>query len=235
MRLVGFLETSLVDWDGKIASVLFSGGCNLHCPFCHNHRVADDDPGLSEVDWGKVQAALISKQNWVDGVVITGGEPMMHPEVFRLCSSVKELGFKVKMDTNGSFPYPLKCLIEAKLADFVAMDIKAPLNERYSAACGHKVDLAPIRRSIRLLVESGVECEFRATLVPDLINADNIEVIGAELKGATSVALQHYDSERARVKGFGATRNYSRQDAQSLADRLKPFVKEVKLRGKWDP
>ncbi|MGQ9708765.1 MAG: anaerobic ribonucleoside-triphosphate reductase activating protein, partial [bacterium] len=171
MRIVGFIPTSLIDWDGKITSVLFTGGCNLRCPFCHNRPVADDDPGLPTISWDEIKSLLERKLGWLDGVVVTGGEPMMHPEIFQLCVNIKQLGLKVKVDTNGSFPYPLKSLIALRLIDSVAMDIKAPLNSRYALATGRNLpSLAPFRRSIRLLLESEVEHEFRITLVPDLVN-----------------------------------------------------------------
>jgi len=233
VRLVGFIETSLSDWDGRITSVVFVGGCDFHCPFCHNHRIADDDPALPEVEWDTIQVTLIRKQKWVDGVVITGGEPMMHPEVFELCRSIKRLGFSVKMDTNGSFPYPLKQLIELKLVDYVAMDVKAPLDDRYSVAAGRKLDVAPVRRTIRLLLESGIEHEFRATLVPGLVNPEDMRAIGEAVRGARKFALQHYDPANARVKTLAGGRNYTRAQAESMAEALKPFVKEITLRGKF--
>ncbi|MBM3322654.1 anaerobic ribonucleoside-triphosphate reductase activating protein [candidate division WOR-3 bacterium] len=234
MRIVGFLETSFVDWDGRLASVVFLGGCNFVCPFCHNHRVASDDPDLVTVDWDLIQVALIRKHDWLDGVVVSGGEPMMHPEVFTLCSRIKSLGFKVKLDTNGSFPYALKRLIEAGLVDAVAMDIKAPLGEKYSRAAGRAVDLAPIIRCIRLLIEAGIEHEFRATLVPGLIDPEDVERIGAAIRGAGKLALQHFEPANARVPGIAEGPDYSRAAAEAMAERLRSFVKTVILRGKFD-
>ena len=233
MRLVGFTETSLVDWDGRITSVVFVGGCNFHCPFCHNFRVADDDPGLPEVEWDVIQVALVRKHDWIDAVVVTGGEPMMHPEIFGLCQNIKRLGFKVKVDTNGSFPYPLKQLIELKLVDYVAMDLKAPLDEHYGTAVGRKLDVAPIRRTIRLLRESGIEHEFRTTLVPGLVGPDDIPLMGEAVKGAPLFALQHFDPANARVPTIAEGKDYSRAEAESMAAALRPFVKEVRLRGKF--
>ncbi len=234
MRIVGFIETSLVDWDGRIASVIFLGGCNFACPFCHNHRVAADDPDLPTVDWDPVQVALIRKHDWIDGVVVSGGEPMVHPEVFTLCARIKSLGFKVKLDTNGSFPYPLKRLIEAGTIDSVAMDVKATLDERYSLAAGRPTDLAPIRRTIRLLLETGIEHEFRITLVPGLVDPEDIPGIGVALSGAQQVALQHFEPTHARVPGIAQGRNYSRTAAEAMAEQLRPFVRRVILRGKFD-
>jgi len=233
MRIVGFIETSMVDWDGRISSVIFTGGCNLRCPFCHNAKVANDDKELEEIKWSDIAAVLERKKGWIDAVVITGGEPMMHPEIFDLCSRIKQLGPMVKMDSNGFFPYSLKELIERGLADFVAMDIKAPLNKKYSAAAGREVDCAVLRRSIRLLLESGVDYEFRSTLAPGLIDPEDIPEIGAAVKGAKSLVLQHFNPEGARTEGFRKKDSYSRKEAEEMAEALRPFVKEVKLRGKF--
>ncbi len=233
MRILGFMETSLVDWDGKIVSVIFLGGCNFRCPFCHNYQLALDDPKLPETPWDDIAAVLKRKKDWLDGVCITGGEPMMHPEVFAMCRAIKEIGPKVKIDSNGYFPYPLKELIESELCDFVAMDIKAPLNEKYSAAAGRKLDLAPIRRSIRLLMESGTGYEFRSTLVPGLIDPEDIPEIGKAVQGAEVFTLQHYNPEHAGTEAYRKKETYSRAEAEEMASSLKPFVKEVRLRGKF--
>lgn len=234
MRIVGFIPTSLVDWDGKITSVIFVAGCNFSCPFCQNAPVADDDPSLPTITYEEIKSLLEQKLGWLDGVVITGGEPMMHPEIFELCARIKQLGLKVKMDTNGSFPYPLKRAIALKLIDAVAMDIKAPLNSRYSSAVGRRLpSLAPIRRSIKLLIESGIEYEFRATLVPGLINPEDIPEIGNAIKGAKTVVFQQFVPENARSSAYQQKKPYSLQDVEKMRAEIAKFVDKVKLRGKF--
>ncbi|MEO0085961.1 MAG: anaerobic ribonucleoside-triphosphate reductase activating protein [candidate division WOR-3 bacterium] len=233
MRILGFTETSLIDWDGKITSVVFVGGCNFCCPYCHNRDVAADNPSLPAIQWGEVRELIERKQGWLDGVVVTGGEPMMHPEVFDLCHGIKGLGAQVKVDTNGSFPYPLKKLISLKLVDYVAMDIKAPLNRRYSVAAGRRLELSPLRRTIKLLVESGIGHEFRITAVPGLVNPDDMPDIGRTLRGAKSVVLQQFDPELAPVKAYQEKTPYTLAQAEAMAQELKPFVNSVKLRGKF--
>jgi pyruvate formate lyase activating enzyme len=233
MRIVGFTETSLLDWHGRIAAVIWIGGCDFSCPFCHNHQVADDDPGMPEVPWDEIARTLQRKRDWYDGVVLTGGEPLMHPEVFELCRRLKDIGQRVKIDTNGSFPYALKTLVELKLVHAVAMDVKAPLDARYMKAAGRPVDLSPLRRTIRLLVESGIEHEFRCTLVPGLVNPDDVAAIGETIKGAQAVALQAYVPERARVKGFGGGKSYTQSEVDAMAAILRRSVKEVRIRGSF--
>lgn len=233
MRIVGFTETSLLDWHGRIAAVLWIGGCDYSCPFCHNYRMADDDPALTLVPWEDIARTLKRKRDWYDGVVLTGGEPLMHPEIFGLCRRLNDLDLRVKVDTNGSFPYALKALVDAKLVHSVAMDVKAPLDSRYAKAAGRPVDIAPLRRTIRLLLESGIEHEFRCTLVPGLINPEDISGIGEAVRGAQAVALQEYSPKRARVAGFGGTKSYTRSEVEAMAEVLKPRVKEVRIRGSF--
>lgn len=233
MRIVGLVETSLIDWDGKLASVLFLGGCNFACPFCHNHQVAADDPSLPESSWPEIAALLDRKLGWLDAVVVSGGEPLMHPELFELCHSIRRMGLLIKIDTNGSFPYALKRLINLQLVDFVAMDIKTQLNENYGRACGRPVDLAPIRRTIRLLFQSGIDYEFRTTLVPGIVKPEDILAIGREIQGARRLVLQQFRPETARSPSLQTVKPYSRHQAEALAEQLRQFIKEVKLRGNF--
>lgn len=234
MRIVGLTPTSLVDWDGHVVSVLFVGGCNLRCPFCYNGDLARDDPGLEEIPWQEVEPVLTRRPGFLDGAVLLGGEPMMHPEVFGLCRRIRRLGLKVKVDTNGCYPYPLKRLIEARLCDFVAMDVKAPLTEPdLKRATGVGADPEVIRRSIRLLRESGVDYEFRTTLVPGLVGPENIAAIGAEIRGARCWALQGYLPDNAAAARFRELPATTSADAERLAGLAAPFAAEVRLRGKF--
>lgn len=234
MRILGFLPTSLIDWDGKITSVIFLGGCNFVCPFCHNRAIADDDPALPAISWKEVKQELERKLGWLDGLVVTGGEALMHPELFELCARIKGLGLKVKLDTNGSFPYALKRALALQLVDYVAMDVKAPLDERYSIATGRDLpNLAPIRRSIKLLREWDKEAEFRITLVPGLVNIDDCAAIGKELQGAKRVVLQQFVPENARRHSYREKKPYSRAEAEEFQKELSWFVREVKLRGNF--
>jgi len=218
MRIVGFTETSLLDWHGRIG---------------HNHRVADDDPELPEVPWDGIARTLQRKRDWYDGVVLTGGEPLMHPEVLELCELLKGIGQPVKIDTNGSYPYVLKALVERQLVHAVAMDVKSPLDSRYARAAGRPVDIAPLRRTIRLLLESGIEHEFRCTLVPGLIDPKDAAAIGEAIKGAQAIALQEYVPKRARVKNFGGGKSYTQSEVDAMAEVLRQSVKEVRIRGSF--
>lgn len=233
MRIVGFVETSLVDWDGRIASVVFVGGCNLRCPFCHNHQIARDDSSLPTIQWPEIAALLERKLGWVDGVVVSGGEPMMHPEVFGLCRAVRKLGLRVKIDTNGSFPYALKRIIGLGLVDCVAMDIKAAPGRKYAIAAGRPVNMAGISRTVRLLAESAIESELRTTLVPGLVDPEDVPVIGELVRGSRTLVLQQFVPEKSAAEAYRKKRPYDRTDAEAMLAAFRPFVNEVKLRGKF--
>ncbi|MCU0606647.1 MAG: anaerobic ribonucleoside-triphosphate reductase activating protein [Candidatus Edwardsbacteria bacterium] len=203
MEIKGFIETSLIDWDGRLAAVLFLPGCNFRCPMCHNHQLVQHPEEVPTVDWGTVEAALARHRGWIDGVVVTGGEPTIHAELATLLRWIKQLGLAVKLDTNGALPDVLGHLIGDRLVDYVAMDIKAPLDERYARAAGAKADLGAIRRSIALLMASGVGYEFRTTVLPLYMRKADVGSIGREIKGAGLWALQQYlpghaDAETAR-------------------------------------
>lgn len=233
MRIVGLTPTSLVDWDGHVVSVLFLGGCNLRCPFCYNGDLARDDPGLEELTWAQVEPVLARRPGFLDGVVLLGGEPMMHPEVFGLCRRIKALGLKVKVDTNGTFPYPLKRLIEEQLCDFVAMDLKSPLDTTMKRATGREIAPPVIRRSIRVLRESGVGYEFRTTLVPGIIGPGNIAAIGELIRGARRWTLQGYLPANAADMRFRELPATTMAAAEQLAALAAPFAEKVTLRGKF--
>lgn len=222
-----------MDWDGRITMVIFIGGCNFHCPFCHNPKVAADSPELHEIHWPALARIPRSKPGWVDGIVVTGGEPMIHPEVFELCRQIKEAGLAVKLDTNGSFPYAVKRLIEFKLVDFVAMDVKATLADKYRLAAGREVDPVVLRRSIRLLKESGIGYEFRTTLVPGIVEPEDVPEIAKTVEGANLLVLQQFIPRNARADELRNRGAYSLKQAEEMASSAQPFVKEVKLRGKF--
>jgi pyruvate formate lyase activating enzyme len=233
MRILGFIESSLVDWDGKLSSVIFLGGCNFKCPFCHNYSLAKDAKSLKAIEWQRIESKLKAKDDWLDGVVITGGEPCMHPEIFGLCRRIKNLGLKVKIDTNGYYPYILMKLIEKKLIDYVAMDIKTALDKTYEKACGRKLEIGLINRTIKLLLTGEIDYEFRTTLVPGLVGEKEISQILKSISGARLYALQQFVPKNARIESYRKKKPISRAEVEKFYDRAKTYVKAVKLRGKF--
>jgi len=224
MKFSGLQKTSLLDFPDRIASVLFTPGCNLRCPYCHNWKIATDPqpPFLQE---GAALNILLSRKRYVDAVVITGGEPCMHKELPRFIAKLKENGFAVKLDTNGFFPDTLKeCL---GLVDYVALDLKtAP--EKYSLlGASETVDFL---RSIALLKEGKVPYEFRTTVVPEIVTAEDIPVMGELARGARTFVLQQFVPDDTLDKRFQTVEPYSPEEVKGFAEMLKQYVERVSLR-----
>jgi pyruvate formate lyase activating enzyme len=232
MAVKAFIETSLLDWDGRIVMVLFFGRCDFACPFCQNWELVREPESRPDVTWETVQEKLTSRREWIDGVVMSGGEPLAdYPELRSMCEKVKQLGLAVKLDTNGGQPDRLKAMLATGLIDYVAMDIKAPLDHRYRAAAGRDVDLGRIKESIALLREGRLEHEFRTTLVPTIVGLDSIEPMARAIQGARLYALQQFAPQQACAVEYRSLTPYTKETALALADLARPFVQEVKLRG----
>ncbi len=231
MKILGFIETSLIDWEKRVCSVIFVGGCNFKCPFCQNYSLVKESKELKIWSWQEIKDKLILKKNWLDGVVVSGGEPTIHPEIFGLLIKLKELGFPTKIDTNGSFPYVIKEMLELGLIDYVAMDVKTALDERYYQACGRKIELSLIKRTIQLLQESNIDYEFRTTLVPQLVGAEELIAIAREIAPAKSYVLQQYIPQNARQTKFRHIKQYSKNDAEEFLHLLQSYLNKVSLRG----
>jgi pyruvate formate lyase activating enzyme len=180
-----WLETSLLDWPGKVAAVVFLPGCNFRCPFCHNHRLVTAPGEMPDIPLDDILTRLGDLAGWVDGVVVSGGEPTLHQGLPDLLRTFRAAGLLVKLDTNGSRPDVLARLLAEGLVDHVAMDVKAPLEpERYARLAGREVDLEAIRASIRIIRSSGLPHTFRTTAVPGWHAPGDMESIAALLPGS---------------------------------------------------
>jgi pyruvate formate lyase activating enzyme len=195
-EIKGFLETSFVDWPGKVCSVLFLPYCNFRCPYCHNHPLVLHPEEYRSVPFEDILSYLHSFEGWIDGVCITGGEPTLHADLAFLMVEIKRHGFLVKLDTNGSNPQLLEDLVEAREIDFVSMDVKAPLDPfSYRRSAGLPIDLSLILRSIEILKRGKVEHEFRMTVVPGLHREEDIKNLGAQLRAGQRFVLQNFNPE----------------------------------------
>jgi len=218
--LKGFLDLSLVDWDGHTACVVFTPGCNFRCPFCYNRDLVLNPGRLPDVPLERVLSYLEHDGWGIDGVVITGGEPTLWPDLPELCRTFKELGFGVKLDTNGTNPGLLQRLLAYGLVDYVAMDIKAPLTpERYSVACG--VDARPflprIKRSVELLAFSGVDYEFRTTVVPGLHRPGDIRSICQAIRGCKRFVIQSFKPLGPTIDpSFSSLKPFSQEELEAF-------------------
>ncbi len=188
MKIAGMQKTSFVDYPGKLACVVFTPHCNMKCPYCHNKHILSGNIPL--IDEEEVFAYLKKRQDVLGAVVVTGGEPTLQKDLAGFIKAVKELGYPVKLDTNGTNPAVIKSLFDNKLLDYVAMDVKAPLHKYYEAA-GCPVNVNAIAESIRLLKASDIPHEFRTTFAPCL-NEDDILAIGDLIKGCKNYYLQQY-------------------------------------------
>jgi pyruvate formate lyase activating enzyme len=198
MELKGFVDISFSDWDGAVSSVIFLPNCNLRCPFCYNKSLVLSPEKMPAFSQEKVENYLQKNRKWIDGVVITGGEPSLQHDLPLLCKKIKEIDFKVKVDTNGTNPAMVRKLIEKQCVDFVALDVKAPFTEeKYSEACG--VTAAPflekIKETTEILLSDVVDYEFRTTVVPTIHRKGDIEKISLAIKGCEKYALQNFKSE----------------------------------------
>ena len=190
----GFIPFTLTDYPGKVAAVVFTQGCNLACPFCHNKSLIPKKAVKQPVcnrHIREILDLLHKRKGRLKAVVISGGEPTLQPGLAGFIKEIRSRGYLVKLDTNGTKPEVIRDLIEKGLLDFVAMDVKAPL-EKYNLLCGGKVDTQAILSSIRVIAESGISCQFRTTFVPHLLNKDDINAIRALLPKGVEHKVQRY-------------------------------------------
>ncbi len=195
MKIAGVVKCSLVDYPGKLAAVVFTQGCNLRCSYCHNRTLIDAGSVMCAMTPEKVVEWLRCRRGLLDAVVVSGGEPTLQPGLAGFISDVRALGYLAKLDTNGTHPEVVASLIDAKLLDYVAMDIKAPA-EKYEAICGVPVEQGAIEKSIAMLMDGHIDYEFRTTIIPQLTHED-VLAIGHRIHGASLYVLQQYREVRA--------------------------------------
>ena len=230
MLISGLQYLTLLDYPGHVACTVFTGGCNFRCPFCHNAPLVLPELIGQDTDEEQVLSFLRKRQGILDGVAVTGGEPLLHKDMVGFLEKVKALGYKIKLDTNGSFPDRLRELISAGLVDRVAMDIKnAP--ELYAKTVGlPSLDLAPIERSKELLLRGDVDYEFRTTVVKGLHTRESIIGAAKWIAGAKEYYLQQFkDSGNViAIEGLG---EYSEKEMHALARAAAQYVPSVQVRG----
>ena len=196
IEIKGFLETSFLDWPGKLCSVLFLPHCNFRCPYCHNHPLVFYPERYATIPLEDILDRLHSLKNWIDGVCLTGGEPTLHADLPFLIREIKRYRFLVKLDTNGSNPQMLENLMETGEIDFISMDVKGPLDPfRYSRSTGLPINLKPVLESIEILKGGKVEYEFRMTVVPGLHREEDIQTLGNQLRMGRRFILQNFNPE----------------------------------------
>ena len=229
MEFAGMQSLSLLDFPGKVACILFVRGCNLRCPFCHNASLVRPgaESALRDAD---VLSFLKKRQGLLDGVVISGGEPLMYPDLLPFLNKVRDLGYAIKVDTNGTNPDLLKKLVMEGLADYVAMDIKnSPAF--YSATCGlPKAPIGAIEESREFLMTGAVDYEFRTTAVKGLHTKESIEELSCWIAGAKHYFLQGFTDSGDLLSPEGLDA-FSDEEMQQLLEISKIHIPNAKLRG----
>ncbi|MBO4290239.1 MAG: anaerobic ribonucleoside-triphosphate reductase activating protein [Lachnospiraceae bacterium] len=228
MKIHGLQKMTLLDFPGRVACTVFLGGCDFRCPFCHNFELAD---GTAQpvMDDEELLAFLKKRRGLLDGVAFTGGEPLLYRELPELLRKIRELGFAVKLDTNGAHPALLRQILEEGLADYVAMDIKnSPA--KYAVTCGvERLDMDAIRESISLLMNGVTDYEFRTTVVAEFHEAADFEEMGKLIAGAKRYFLQCFtDRDTVPFEGLHAP---SAEQLQEYARIASGYVGDVQLRG----
>jgi len=232
MLIGGLQKTTLIDYPGKIAATVFTSGCNFNCSFCHNPELVDSEkikkqPMIKENIFFNF---LESRKNLLEGICITGGEPTIHSDIVDFIRKIKEKGFLVKLDTNGSQPKILAELFKKNLLDFIAMDIKSS-PKKYCQVVRKIIKQKDILESINLIKNSGKEYEFRTTALPGLVDKNDIKKIGQLLKGAKSFVLQQFEIGKNLNDLWRGVKLYSEEDLKEMIDIARQYFCQVELRG----
>jgi len=235
--LIGGLEKlSLIDYPDHLAAIVFTQGCNFRCQFCYNPMlvlpngkkgIVQKDHLIPEKD---LFAFLLSRVSKLDGVVITGGEPTLHQDLPEFIIKIRKLGYKIKLDTNGTNPEMVKDLLDEQLLDYLAMDFKAP-KEKYELVVGVPIDFSKIAKSVKIIKASNLPHEFRTTIAPNLLNQADILVMAEFLAGDSRWYLQEFQSDKELVnEALEGSPMYTRRDLQEMADAARKYVKNCRVR-----
>lgn len=228
MKICGLQKTTLLDFPGHMAATIFTGGCNFRCPFCHNSELLGNDAEILHTE-EEVLQFLKKRKGILEGVAITGGEPTLQPDLRDFILKVRDLGYLIKLDTNGSRPEVLRALCGEGLIDYVAMDIKS-CKERYPETAGiPSIQIDNIIESVEFLKQGTVPYEFRTTVVRELHHAEDFDAIGRWISGCPRYYIQNYvDSDRVLVSGFSS---YGKEDLLRFLEIVTPYVQHAELRG----
>ncbi|MCF8008260.1 MAG: anaerobic ribonucleoside-triphosphate reductase activating protein [Halanaerobiales bacterium] len=218
MKISGLQKTSLIDYPDNISTVLFTQGCNMNCPYCHNPGLIPKEGFNKYLNIDKFLQFLEQREELIDGIVITGGEPLIQESVINLMERIKEYGLLIKLDTNGTNFHLLKNIIDNKLVDYIAMDYKGPI-EDYGKFCGNVINkriLDNIKRSKELIISSDFDYELRTTIVPEMHTEDIISKIAKELKGTSTYYIQNFRSEKVNSVKLNNKRSFSEEELNNF-------------------
>ncbi len=229
MNIGGLQKVSLIDYPGKISAIIFTQGCNFRCPYCHNPQLVDPKlyrPCLFSKD---ILDFLAHRRGKLDAVTITGGEPTLQEDLIPLIQKIRKMGFAVKLDSNGSRPAVLDRLLKEKLLDFIALDIKAPL-DKYSQVVKVQMDTGAIAQSVRLVIQSKIPQEFRTTVVKSMLTQKDILAIAKEIAGAKRYALQRFQPAQTLDPEFAGEQLFPEEELLKLKKQLEKMFPLVLIR-----
>lgn len=219
MKIGGLQRVSLNDYPGKICATVFTQGCNFRCPYCHNPELVDPGQYLSVLPEEEVLSFLDNRRGRLEAVTMSGGEPTLQKDLGKFLGELKNMGYLVKVDTNGSNPDVLSTLIDKQLVDYIAMDIKGPL-KRYRQIVSVKVDASRIRRSIQLITTSGIEHEFRTTVVRSQLGLDDLVSMAKTIKRARLYVLQPFIAKKTLDGAFLSETSYAPDELSIIREVL---------------
>lgn len=231
MKIGGLQKTTLIDFPGRVAATIFLSGCNFRCPWCYSPELVlpekiKKQPKISEKYFFSF---LKKKKGLLEGIVICGGEPTINKDLISFIKEIKKMGYLIKLDTNGSNPKQLKELIDKKLIDYVAMDVKLP-KDRYKEVFGTKIDIKDIEKSINILRKGKIDYEFRTTVVPNIHKKEDIIKIAKWIQGAKRYYLQDFRPEKTIDEKFEKIKSYSKEYFLEIQKAIAPFFKICQVR-----
>ena len=230
LRIGGLEKSSLIDYPGKVSAVVFTYGCSLRCPYCHNPELVTEKFNREyQITQKYFFEFLRNRKGKLDGVVITGGEPLINDDLEKFIKKIKTLGYLVKLDTNGTYPSRLKKLIDRNLIDYIAMDVKYPKSE-YIKSSARKGMTEKIMESINIIMGSGVDYEFRTTYVKKFHNLKSAEGIGKMIKGAKRYYIQNFREGKTIDPYLSSINSFSQNDLEKIKRILKEYVQKVYIR-----
>ncbi|MDY0133295.1 MAG: anaerobic ribonucleoside-triphosphate reductase activating protein [Desulforegulaceae bacterium] len=229
MILGGLQKNSLIDFPGKISSVVFTRGCNFKCPYCHNPELIPFEKNKSDIEPDEIFDFLKARKGFIDAVVITGGEPCLQKDILKFTKEIKKMGFLVKLDTNGSRPHILEKLLNENLLDLVAMDIKTPFDQYNKLITNEKNIEENLRKSINLIISSNTDYYFRTTSAKPFVTKENLIEIIKEIKGTKKYVLQKFKDKKVLDPDFfDGIEQFSDDEFKNLKSKAEEYIRQYK-------
>ncbi len=227
MIFKGHIKSSFIDYPNKISTILFSGGCNFRCPYCHNSSIVNNCGENISHDY--IFEFLNKRKKMLDAVCISGGEPTLQDGLYEFILKVREMGYLIKLDTNGTNPLILSKLTSEGLLDYVAMDIKAPL-KKYKTVTKSDLDYGDIKQSIAIIMNSNIDYEFRTTICKELLKLEDIVDISREIKGSKRYIIQNFKDGETVLAGKNNLTPYNKNALEKVCNTINNYFSEFKMR-----